>query len=242
MKDLGTDAFGIPLKRTKEDIKNLLNPKPKKSDFGEYILLPGKTRVNHYGTYEYPDILVSTQKIYFEKNWYLCHEELQKQDSFMLTPRQFFDWRELLKSGKAYDGNGKKMNGARIENIMCDVFGKGKPTKNPLGEWLDFEITDEIIFYAQYPHTFIDGQLQARKKEHLEPCLTKSGYIDVATMNRQGLPTAFSDTKDIFYNPPREVGDSVTLFSSSDLGPTFFCNMGPSDSYKRIGVRKARIR
>jgi len=70
------------------------------SSSGSYILLPE----NEY----HGNLLVSKERKYFRKNWYEAHKELNKEDSHMLTIRQFVDFLNLLKSGNAYDENKNK--------------------------------------------------------------------------------------------------------------------------------------
>ena len=84
------------------------------STSGNYILLPE----NEY----HKDLLVSKERQYLGKNWYQAHEELAKENSLMLTIRQFVDFLNLLKSGKAYDENKNKIPDKESQLILDNIL------------------------------------------------------------------------------------------------------------------------
>ena len=79
-----------------------------------YVILPESSRRGQ----EYPALLVSQDKDHFSKNWYQAHRSLAKEGSFMLNPRQFFDFVLALDSGKRiYNGNGKLVDSS-VKSIL----------------------------------------------------------------------------------------------------------------------------
>src|SRR3989344_9511391 len=101
------------------------------SNSGNYILLPE----NEY----HKDLLVSKERKYLGKNWYQAHEELAKEDSYMLTIRQFVDFLKLLKSGNVYDENKNKILNKESNLILYDILNQKNPVR---GEWLDAEFKE----------------------------------------------------------------------------------------------------
>ncbi|MDP1728668.1 MAG: hypothetical protein Q8L27_00510, partial [archaeon] len=96
----------------------------------DYLLLEGKNEKN----YSYADTFVSKQTYHKNKNWRECHELLQKDNAYMLTIKQFADFLSLIKSGKAYDGAGKKINSKELEKIFLEITEVRDPYS---AEWLD---------------------------------------------------------------------------------------------------------
>src|SRR3989344_9495227 len=88
-----------------------------------YLILPGR----QHGNYEYPDLLVSTDRSHLGRNWNDAYEALRQEDSFMLNPRQFVDFLSLLKSGEAYDGNGRKVNKGKLGSVLDDIVKVKSP-------------------------------------------------------------------------------------------------------------------
>ena len=122
---------------------------------GRYIILPAKQHmlddgyfvpsIGHSHVYEYPDLLVPMDKDYYGANWKQAHESLSRNNELMLTPRQFFDFIELLKSGTAYDGEGGKLDQESTDEVLGKIFNSGKDFE---GEWLDAEFSiDRVNIY-----------------------------------------------------------------------------------------------
>src|SRR3989338_9533015 len=163
-----------------------------------YIILPGSSSRGQ----EYPDLLVSQNKDYFGKNWYQTHEALVKEGSFMLTPRQFFDFVLALDSGKRiYSGNGKLVDSSIKTRILDDIMTKREPWH---GEWFDaYFVEKEGKLYMQYSHTRLaDGKLVPMTSEPLEKCLMTNCYTDLRNINRQGLPIKESKKHEIYFWHP----------------------------------------
>ena len=88
-----------PEVREEPVVKNIQNG-------NEYLILPGRK----HESYEYPDLLVSAKRIHNGENWKQAHESLKQENSLMLTVRQYLDFLNMLKSGRAYDGDGRQIN------------------------------------------------------------------------------------------------------------------------------------
>src|SRR3989338_788157 len=78
---------------------------------GGYIILPGRK----HGSYDYPDLLVPTDRSHKGKNWHQTQESLYLDGAYMITPRQFVDFINLLRSGNVYDGLGVKLDNKRVK-------------------------------------------------------------------------------------------------------------------------------
>src|SRR3989344_2629032 len=70
------------------------------NDPQNYLILEGRS----HGKYSYPDLLVSTERIHQNKDMAQTWESLRKEDSFMLTIRQYVDFLNMIRVGEAYNG------------------------------------------------------------------------------------------------------------------------------------------
>lgn len=112
----------------------------------KFIKLEGRT----YEDYSYPDLLVPLEKTNIEIDWQWPSIEerhnqgkptptfedqrkiwedklhdLSQQGKYVLTIRQFVDFLSLLRSGKAYDKNGKKVDSRIIQKQIHRVLNLG---------------------------------------------------------------------------------------------------------------------
>ena len=210
----------------------------------DYIILPSKK----YPNYSYPDILVSIDKIHYGKTWHECHEELSKEQSFMLTIRQYVDFINLLKSGKAYNVAGKEISQHHLNLILEEILD----LKNPWhAEWLDakFSVKGGILNKSSkiVYHKINDNKIIELIKEELDPFTlmkdkTPGLSLDdwLKNANSHGLPTKNTANGDFYYWYPRN--DAVAGFIAYADGAYLGCDRNPQDSDSVLGVRRAKIR
>ena len=160
------------------------------------------------------------------------------------SPRQFWNFYELLKSKKAFDGNGIRIDEGEIENILDEMLGIRMPHRL---EHLDakFELKNGKM-YIHSGHRIDhnnDGKLFAEKTEQLQLYLTEQVNA-VMKFNQQGMPTQKSKSieivpgENIGYNPPKT--NSVAAVGVV-LGTTpFMACDGASFWHANIGVREVR--
>lgn len=201
-------------------------------NLADYIILQA--------TKQYPDLIVAKQKSLYNHDWNEAHKELQNKDMQMLTIKQFIDLILLLKSGKVYDGNGYKLSNKEINTISDEILTVRSPWRS---EWLDAKFTKEKgILHINYNHrTLIGNKLAHQIEEPLDNCLKKDFYpekVDLATCNKQGLPT--KKGKDINYWYPRE--GFVARFDAGSIWAGLYCGGNPGNSVASLGVRAARER
>jgi hypothetical protein len=204
---------------------NITNPE-------DYIVLPGRT----HGNYSYLDLLVSNEKMHLGKSWYDAHKELQKNNEFMLTIRQFVDYLNLLKSGNAYDGAGNKVPKPELIKIYDGITEVKDPWR---AEWLD------AYFENRNNELYILTENKA-KAEKLQPCLMedKTPGINLEYWLKNATPQGFPpknipDGKLYFWHP-RE--DAVAGFSAGSGRSYLDCGYGPQYSDSALGVRRAKKR
>lgn len=167
-------------------------------DLKSYIILPGKTHNSSSGSYSYPDLLVSMNRLSYDsrinkvarilrlylqntaqeengaKYFTLLHKNALKLtlmfDHFPLNPIQGVDFVNLLESGKAYNGWEEKIDEEKLYCIKDEMVGIRDP---PRREWWDaiFERKNGG-FYMNYDHRIVNGQLKPRGSEPLEDCFT----------------------------------------------------------------------
>lgn len=206
----------------------------------DYIILPGRK----HGSYEYPDTLVEMQKSHFNKNWTDTHEGLAKEGAYMLTIRQFVDFLNLLKSGNAYDGKGKKVEGKKLNSILNEIVEVRNPYR---AEWLDayFKVVNGVL-RMDYEHRFVNGKLEPLRKEDLASCLMESKtpgidlYDWLANANYQGLPPVNVKKGKLYYYKPGKDNNSVAWFYANSVGAGLNCNGNPSYADSDLGVRRSR--
>ncbi len=204
----------------------------------EYIFLAGRT----HGTYSYPDLLVSKQIYFKQKNWLEAHQALQAEQKQMLTLRQFVDFLHLLMFEKACDGAGNALQHAEQKQLLDEIIEVRNPWRS---EWLDadFKVYNNEL-HINYAHELIGGQLKPRYSEKLSACLMESRTpgIDLSdwlkTATHQGLPPANVATGALYYYKPPEDNNSVAGFSAGAGWSFLYCNWSPRSTNTSLGVRK----
>ncbi len=210
---------------------NIQNPE-------DYIILEGKT----YDTYSYPDLLVAKQKTLFNKNQDESHKELNKQGNFMLTIRQFADFLTLLKSGKAFDGAGNKIDSKELEQILNDIVEIKSPWRAERLD-ADFKVYNGVL-HINYEHRInSNGELKPNYSEKLEDCLMSDKTPGISfddwlkNANRQGLPKPNVKTGKLYYWHPLNDNNSVAWFVAGSDWANLGCGRDPGDRFDSLGVR-----
>ena len=200
----------------------------------DYVILEGRT----HGSYEYPDILVAKQRSLQGKNWHKAQEALEAEGRFMPTIRQYVDFLTLLKSGKAYDGAGKKINNQELDSILDDILTVRNPWR---AEWLDASFSKQgQEFYISY-HRLNQGKLE-QVTEPLQECLMqdKTPGIDIESWlqnaNEQGLPSQSTKQEKLYFLHPRE--GRVAGFGADSVRASLDCDGYPRGSGSALGVRE----
>lgn len=259
MTNLPDKIFGIDVESAYKKIlseknpeKPPKNPKPETpkidatiSSPAKYLILPGQT----HGSYSYPDLLVAAETTYQNKNWNQVHEELKKEDSFMLNPRQFADFLKLLKSGNAFDGNKNKVDSKELEQILKDILEIRNPWRS---EWLDHKYSSKskglfkgsqlCVTYHKFDSSGklvevtedLDSDTLMEDKTpriHLEEWINNS--------NNQGLPRSRISDGGLYYWKPTE--GRVAGFRACAGGVNLGCDRDPLGSNSGLGVRHAKI-
>ncbi len=215
---------------------------PEETHKKNFLILEGKT----HGSYSYPDLYVAKSLSHHSKNWYQCHEALQDEGNSMLTLRQFVDFLNLLKSGKAFDGKGKQVSSSELEAILKEITEQRDPWR---AEWLDadFKVIKNKL-HLNYEHRHVQGKLQPQRSEPLQGCLMEDktpgidleDYLKRATL--QGLPPAEVKSGSLYYWKPMSDNNSVAWFGADAGWSNLLCRGDPQDSSSALGVRRRRAK
>lgn len=203
----------------------------------KYIRLEGRK----IGSYDRPDLLISMDKYHPSKNWDEAHEELKKEDGFMLNMRDFADFLNLLRSGKAYDGKGDKIDKARLNEILNDITEVRTPWR---AEWIDHLYADKGKTTSVTYHIADNGSLK-EVTEPLEDCLRddRTPGIDLEDWlddaNNQGLPPKKVKKGGLYYWHPRN--GAVARFGSNSDRAGLLCCRDRQYSDADLRVRRAKI-
>src|SRR3989344_4298872 len=204
----------------------------------EYIILPGAT----HGSYTYPEMLVAMERTHHGKNWNDAHELLVKENAYMLTIRQFVDFLSLLKSGKAFDGNGRQLDKGKLEDVLNDIIEVREPWRS---EWLDAKFEDgNIIYHAlerkSGSYTLVETKepLVNYIKKDKSPGIDLSDWLANATY--QGLPSKNVNDGSLYYWKPKD--GTVARFVAGSVWAVLYCCGYPSGTYSSLGVRAVRAK
>ena len=213
------------------------------SNPADYIFLEGQ---NYVGNNAYDDTLVSMDLTHKGKNWNEAHVLLQQEGAYMLKIRQFVDFLNLLKSGKAFDGTGKLVNQSKLTSILDEIWTVRSPWRS---EWLDakFEKKGGTLgmggdMYINHGHKIVNGQPQPLFSDKLASYLSSDKQIDhdslLANANQWGLPRPDIKAGSLYYWSPAN-GKVAGFFADSD-GAYLFCVRIPSVTNSYLGVRAVR--
>ncbi|MBU0958031.1 MAG: hypothetical protein KKF56_04455 [Nanoarchaeota archaeon] len=146
----------------------------------------------------------------------------------------------LLLSGKAYDGNGKKVSRTELSAIFDEIAGVRAPWRS---EWYEDDFTqgdDGLVLNKNYAP---DGEnLVPRYSQRLTTCLMRDKGIDlrdwVANSTAQGFPRKGVKSGDTYFWHPRQ--DRAAGVGACAGGSFLVCGRYPQGSYSRLGVRHVR--
>ncbi|MBU3906790.1 MAG: hypothetical protein KKA64_00910 [Nanoarchaeota archaeon] len=163
--------------------------------------------------------------------------------------RQFVDFLKLLKSGKAFNAKGDKIDSKELENILNEIIQIRASWRS---EWIDGdfktkEINEENIVYLNSNHILQNGVLIPQYSEVLKdylnldktPGIDFDKWIDNAT--EQGMPRANIKKGQLYYWAPNLDNNSVSRFDANSDRADLYCYRDPSDSYSHLGVRAVRL-
>ena len=170
------------------------------------------------------NLYIAKQRTLQGKTWTDAHVELQSQNLRMPTIPEFIAFIKYLKQGYP--------NRTEADSILDDILTVRSPFR---GGWLDadFKVINKIL-HMNYNHKVVNGILNPMNSEPLETCLMKDCNVDLASFNRQGLPTKAGN--DFGYWFPRLDNNSVARFSASSDGANLYCYWNPQNSYSALGV------
>ena|SRR3989344_1346729 len=214
----------------------------------QYIILPTK---NH-GKYSYPDMLVAMDLTHLGKTWYDTHKLLAAEGDKMLTIRQFVDFVNLIKTGRAFNGAGRPVDKRRLDTILDNITAVRDPYR---AEWLDadFKVLDKKFglfggkVAMNYGHTMVNGVLTPTKRDEVlegylaedkKPGIDMNDWLARATY--QGLPPADVKNGNLWYWQPGKDNNSVARFGASSGWAYLSCDRNPTNSNSSLGVRAAR--
>jgi len=214
------------------------------NDLEDYIILESKSHDSH----SYPDLLVSKKRSHLSLHWFDAHKALNQENSFMLNLRQFVDYLMLLKSGKVYDGKGRKLHEIESLSLFRGIIAPMKPFR---AEWLDAYFKADIFsdsIRINYNHKCINNSWVAGISEqlhnHLEntrnPGINLENWLIYATF--QGLPDKFIELGDISYFAPCKEKEFVAWFDAIELMTYLTCQGDPQTENESLGVRPAKFK
>ena len=139
-----------------------------------------------------------------------------------LTLRQYADFLKLLKSKKAYDGNGMKIDPKILENIFNDITQAKSPWR---AEWIDGEVLyrNNEWYLAQSHILDAQGNLIPQYIKPLDECLmedkTPGIILDqwIKNPTKQGFPRKNIQPGDVYcMGPDKDNNSAVRIFASED--------------------------
>ena len=163
-------------------------------------------------------------------------ESIKKTILENYTIEQFIDFGELLKLGKAHDGNGKSVPQKKLNAILAGI--SVMQSRKGQAEWLDAYFTGNgDSLQMNYSHRITNGELQPQISEPLEPCIMDDDEMVVlADCNRQGLPTKKGEG--VMYTKPEDGGVAM-IVTIADM-VLYDCRKRPRVATGSTAVRPVR--
>lgn len=210
---------------------------PKPIEKANYILLEGR----EHGNYSYPDMLVPFAKTHLNERWFDCTTPklLESENGYMLTGRQEVDFLRLVKSGKAFDGNGKRIESGKLHDLFNDITEVRSPWR---AEWIDAKFGDKTITYHKINK---DGSIR-EVTESLGDALMQDKTPGISldswlkTADKHGMPTSKTKEGSLCYWYLRE--NAVAWFNADSSRAYFNCGGDPANRDDSLGARVARLR
>ncbi len=176
-------------------------------------------------------------------NWEQALKLNLSMGNLTLNPRQFVDFLNLLKSGKAHNGKGDKIDSKQLETILNEITEVRDPWRS---EWLDadFKMINDVL-HINYGHELVNGILKPKYSEPAD-CLMddKTPGIDfddwLKNANNHGLPKQNIKSGNLYYWAPDKDNNSVAGFFADSDWAVLDCIRDPVGSDSSLGVRAAR--
>lgn len=172
-------------------------------------------------------------------NFFQARKICQDLDGFMLNPELFIEFLKSLKSGKAFDGNGKKIDKNRLEKTLSEILKQEDPLR---GEFLDCEFLKYDDLNLRYSK-LIQGKIKEVTEKLSDDTLIESrninldDYLENPTL--QCLPR--KTTKEGNLNVLRPYKSGVVLFATCLDGNFLLYDANSEISSQNLGVRLATI-
>ncbi len=149
---------------------------------------------------------------------------------------------KLLLSGKAFDGDGKKMRQSELSAILDEIIGVRKPWR---AEWFEdgFPEKDRQLFLER-DYVLENGVLTPRYSEQLQPCLMEDRIPGInfkawmRNASAQGFPLANVKSGDLYFWASK--ANSVAWFDALSARAGLLCSWRPGFSFPSLGVRHVR--
>ena len=216
----------------------------------DYIILPSQT----HGDYAYGDTLVSMQRSHLGENWSESWDSLKSDGAYMLNIRQFVDFLKLLRSGRAFDGDGNSIQLSRLNGLYEEITEVRDPWRS---EWLDAKFSMQAVgkkwvglvnknaMHITY-HTADPQGVLTEVTEPLDPYLASNKTPGINLDNwrmsatKHGLPAEDNPDGGLYYWQPV---DGRGARFDADSGRAYLdCNEGPAYRVAELGVRPARAK
>ena len=179
-------------------------------------------------------LYVAKERSLHGKNWFEAHKELQKNGERMLTLPEFV---EVLKYTKE--------NHKEIYNEITEVRSPWR------SEWLDadFKLEDNILYINSNHILDKKGNLVPQNSEILDkntlmkdktPGISIENWLENPT--KQGFPTKFVKSGDLYYWYPKSDNNSVAGFCAYDVRAGLHCGWYLSVRGSDLAVRAAKLR
>jgi len=163
-----------------------------------------------------------------------------------LNPRQHRDFVEMLISGNASDGKGKRVPKDKLDQILDEIMGVRNPWR---AEWLDADfkilnkkgevVSDKGELHLLSRHILQNGVLVPTYKANIEgKYLASDSQIDATSFNEYGLATKVGT--DFYQWFPRKDNNSVARFCAYSGRAVLGCDGDPDYSDSGLGVRHVR--
>lgn len=157
------------------------------------IMLPAKSAPG----YNYPDLFISMRLLdVVGWDWRTAFTSASENNFCILTPREFVDFLNLLKSNKPiYDGNGRKIHEDRICAINDEIFKRDRTHSYEVLDTYYRRIGEHRQMQAISGHVYIDDEVRGLNTKPLAPHLMGEKLqisLDywLANATEDGLPPA----------------------------------------------------
>ena len=176
-------------------------------------------------------------------NWEQALNLNKELGNFTLNPKLFAEFLKLLKSGRAFNGAGKKVDPKELEQILNEITEVRNPWR---AEWLDNKYSKSNDKIQVTYHKFDSSGNLVEVTEQLDPetliqnktpGINLEDWIENPTL--QGLPKSNVKDGSLYFWQPTE--GRVARFVAGADGAGLGCYGGPLGSDPGLGVRAAKI-